>query len=86
VITPESPLGRALAGAHPGSTIFYTAGANRSLRATVVSVEYSVWALAACGPLYQHWNVATDGSADEPVVSGVNGAVDSLAGHARKLL
>lgn len=39
VITPESPLGRALAGAHPGSTIFYTAGANRTLRATVVSVE-----------------------------------------------
>jgi transcription elongation factor GreA len=39
VITPESPLGRALAGARPGSTIFYTAGANRTLRATVVSVE-----------------------------------------------
>jgi len=39
VITPESPLGRALAGARPGSTIFYTAGQNRTLRATVVSVE-----------------------------------------------
>jgi transcription elongation factor GreA len=39
VITPESPLGRALAGARPGSTIFYTAGPNRALRATVVSVE-----------------------------------------------
>jgi transcription elongation factor GreA len=39
VITPESPLGRALAGARPGSTIFYTAGPNRTLRATVVSVE-----------------------------------------------
>ena len=39
VITPESPLGRALAGARPGSTIFYTAGPNRTLHATVVSVE-----------------------------------------------
>ena len=39
VITPESPLGRALAGARPGSTIFYTAGPNRTLRATVVAVE-----------------------------------------------
>jgi transcription elongation factor GreA len=39
VITPESPLGRALAGARPGSTIFYTAGPNRTLRTTVVSVE-----------------------------------------------
>jgi transcription elongation factor GreA len=39
VITPESPLGRALAGARPGSTVFYTAGQNRTLRATVVSVE-----------------------------------------------
>lgn len=38
VITPESPLGRALAGARPGSTIFYTAG-TRTLRATVISVE-----------------------------------------------
>lgn len=37
VITPESPLGRALTGAHPGSTIFYTAGP-RTLRATVISV------------------------------------------------
>jgi transcription elongation factor GreA len=39
VITPESPLGRALAGARPGATIFYTAGQNRTIRATVVSVE-----------------------------------------------
>jgi transcription elongation factor GreA len=39
VITRDSPLGRALVGARPGSTIFYTAGPNRTLRATVISVE-----------------------------------------------
>ena len=39
VITPESPLGKALLGATAGTTVDYTGGNRRRLTATLVSVE-----------------------------------------------
>lgn len=39
VITPGSPLGRALAGAQPGQTISYAAKPGRMLEVTVVAVS-----------------------------------------------
>jgi transcription elongation factor GreA len=38
VVTPSSPLGRALQGARLGSTVSYATGSNRTLHATVTAV------------------------------------------------
>jgi transcription elongation factor GreA len=39
VITPNSPLGRALQGARAGTTVSYATGQNRTLQATVIAVS-----------------------------------------------
>lgn len=39
VITPSSPLGRALQGARIGATLTYAAGPNRNLHATLIAVN-----------------------------------------------